>query len=102
MNPANISNSALVGQEWRFGSLLGGVVVAYTAKRRLAVAVRMDDSDEAWVCYCEFVEFARFADDQQTCRFTCQGTSYERPCRVIEPATPEQISAAADELWSLL
>jgi hypothetical protein len=48
-------------RQFRFNSLLGGVVVAYPIERDCAVVVRMDV--ESWECYTHAVEFTAFSSD---------------------------------------
>ncbi len=99
----NASVNSIVHRPYRFGSLLGGVIVAYPKEsRRMAVVVRMDNGDEQWDCYCNDVEFQSFTEDKRVCKFICNNRGFEAPCRIIWPrsVSVEEIDNACKSLWA--
>ena len=102
------------GTPMRFGSLVGGVLVAYVQsvlvayvqidgrrKNRTAICVKIPDNDIAWDHYCNNVQFVLFNQEETICRYSMKDQFFIAECRIIRDADdlPEAIAQAAADLW---
>lgn len=95
-----------IGRPMRFGSIVGGVLVAYDQagkhkKTRCAICVKIPNHDIAWEHYCNSIDFVLFNQDETSCRYKFKDQFHTAECRIIRDADdlPEAIAQAAADLW---
>lgn len=102
------TTSDVLARNFRFSSLVGGVLVAYPVeerrkgKERMAICVRVDDEETAWRHYCNDVDFMLVSTDETACRYRCRNEYMIASCRIIRDCDdlPEAIALASKDLWS--
>jgi hypothetical protein len=103
----NLKND-ITDRAFRFQSLVGGIIVAYPVlrnlreKNRLAVVIRCTDEDDAWGFYCNDVEFTLFNEEENLCRFKCNGCHRIAACRILRDCDdiPGEVARISQELWA--